>query len=76
VPLHIEADDGVAVITGAGSTVTAAVAEAVQLLAVPIMVYVAVPAVLLLLLDKVSAIGVPPPELAPLIPAVSTALHA
>jgi hypothetical protein len=38
VPLQIDADDGVAVITGAGFTVTAAVAEAVQVLAVPIIV--------------------------------------
>ena len=52
-----------------------AVAVAVQLLAVPIMVYVAVPAVLLLLLDNAWAIGVPLPALPPLIPLPCTTLH-
>jgi hypothetical protein len=37
-PLHIEAAVGVTVIDGEGFTVTIAVAEALQLLAVPIIV--------------------------------------
>ena len=37
-PLHIDVTAGVAVITGIGFTVTTAVAEAVQVLAAPVMV--------------------------------------
>lgn len=38
VPLHIAVADGVAVMVGVGLIVTAAVADAVQVLAVPIIV--------------------------------------
>ena len=51
-PLQIATLDGVAVIAGIGLTVIDAVADAVQLLAVPITVYVTLPAVLLLLFDN------------------------
>ena len=37
-PLHNETVDGVAVMTGVGFTVTVAVVEAVQLLALPVIV--------------------------------------
>ena len=53
VPLHIETAFGVAVMTGIGSTVITTVAVAVQPSAVPVIVYVAVPGVLLLLLVNV-----------------------
>ena len=60
--------DGVAVITGVGFTVTVAVAVALQLFALPVIVYDAVPAMLLLLLLSVWAMGVPLPALPPVIP--------
>ena len=51
-PLQIATLDGVAVIAGIGFTVIDALADAVQLLALPITVYVTLPAVLLLLFDN------------------------
>ena len=53
VPLQTKEAAGVAVITGVGFTVTTAVALAEQVFEVPIIVYVAVPAVELLLLLNV-----------------------
>jgi hypothetical protein len=75
VPLQIDKLDGVAVITGIGFTVITAVVVAVQLLAVPVIVYVAVPGVLLLLLLNGCAIGLPVPEVAPVMVGVCTTLH-
>lgn len=68
-PSHMLELEGVAVTSGIGFTVITAVVDAEQLLAVPVIVYVAVPAVALLLLAKVCDIGVPVPELPPLMPA-------
>ena len=68
VPLQIKEAAGVAVITGVGFTVTTAVALAVQVFEVPMIVYVAVPAVVVLLLLNVCAMVVPLSELPPLIP--------
>jgi hypothetical protein len=68
-PLHIAVAAGVAVIVGVGLIVTTAVVVAVQPLAVPVIVYVAVPDVLLLLLLNACAIEAPTPALPPLIPA-------
>jgi hypothetical protein len=69
-PLHIETVDGVAVMPGVGLTVTTAVVDAVHVLALPVIVYVAVPAVLLLLLVKVCEMVLPEPALPPLMPAL------
>ena len=75
-PLHTGDVAGVAVTTGIGLTVTVAVAVAIHPFAVlPVIVYVAVPPVLLLLLVSGCAIGVPLPELPPLIPFPSIADH-
>ena len=77
-PLHIDAVAGVAVTTGIGLTVITTDAVAVQVLAVPVIVYVAVPAVLLLLLVNVWAIVLPHDEaqlLAPLIVPVCTSVQ-
>jgi len=75
-PLHTDAVEGAAVINGIGLTVTVAVAVAVHPFAVvPVIVYVAVPPVLLLMLVSGCAIGVPLPELPPLIPFPSIADH-
>ena len=73
--LQIIEVSGVVVITGIGLTVTVAEVLAAQPLALPVIVYVAVPAALLLLFDNVCAIGVPDPDEPPVIPEVSTTVH-
>ena len=75
VPLQIVEVSGVAVIEGMGSTVTTAVIVALQLFATPVIVYVAVPAVLLLLLVNVWFIRVPLLAEPPVMPPVSTTVH-
>ena len=73
--LQIIEVSGVVVITGIGLTVTVAEVLLAQPLALPVIVYVAVPAVLLLLFDKVCAIGVPGPDEPPVIPPPSTTVQ-
>ena len=78
VPLHTAGVDGVAVIDGIGLTVIVAVMLAEQVLAVPVIVYVAVAEVLLLLLVNVCEIGDPVPLLLPpsVMPLAVATLHA
>jgi hypothetical protein len=76
VPLQIIEVGGVAVICGIGFTLTLAVIVAVHPFTVPVIVYAAVPTVLLLLFVSTCDIGVPLPADPPLIPTVSATVQA
>jgi hypothetical protein len=67
--------EGVAVIVAVGFMVTVSKAVAVHPLAEPVIVYVAVPVIVLLLLVNVWAMLLPEPALPPLIPALSATVH-